>query len=1054
MKQLWKRMYSWLLVCVMILPIMPATAVTADRLVQTDDTAIGDFVITDEIIMEPLDKGNILDLVDTQSFEEQNFVYRSKSDEQLNSYVFQKPNGEKTLYLFTENVKYIQNGQVLDKDITLVREERGYGLAQNDVLLHLPDNPSRGVMVGYATGAILLRANDLAENITGVVESNTMIYYDAFGSGVDLKYTPLLSGVKEEIVLSEYVPGAEYTFTIDTIGISLYNDAEGWYFAEDSETNAVFRLGDVVVYDAVGCPSSGNIDVSVIREGSRYSITIGAEDSFLSDPNTVYPVTIDPTILVDTIQDPYAIMDAPIFSNYPDENFGDYIYNRVGTVPNYGIGRTVMRIPGLTNSSIFQQISADQITSAYLYITEASGTASQNIHIYPLTAKRIWTEESITWSTTGLYSTDITAQGVLNCNEQTAFNITDLVRAWKNGTYAPGAGFVMISDNEEADKAFFATDSTTNRPYVVMTYRQTSYDNPEIIDYPEMGYPFNEQRTVNITGSDDKWFYKIVVPKTGFYTFNGVSNEAVIPVGRLYNSYKQSLVSSGTPNMSSRSFQFTYHLMADTVYYFVAESYANTTGSYIFTICHTAPGTDITDAQLNIYDSGYVSCSEAYSTVCYKLTPPETGKYLFFSEKLDGSPAVLIYDDTLALVAAVDATTSDGEFYLVKTLRSNRQYYFVFTHNSYSSRYFFKSYQRMEFDSISGAIENASSGLLMDIYGPDEQTWVQQFPLHAGLEEHWTIKMHNAGYCTIQSSYGDHLYVGVSGTTEGTNNIQLFETINDNTKWELYKDGNGRVIFEPQMARKMALYAATDSIRQRLQLRSMSAETIGGAEIVEKYSWWIVPRTTAKLVGQNKSTWCWVASAMMFADHYYDGISKSQKDAVDLLDRGWDDGGTEEQIAKAIDYFADCRLDNNPLTIYRLSHTDVATPGILSEENVCRLLDAGHVIYITRTGRDENGDRKPADSHGTIITGYIIDPITEKYQYVIYDPYPAIPPDPWNRIVETEGVVYTRSYEWICSGRTAQSGEPMDEKYWEGYVIPVTGIVLEDDYELPIWMRQ
>ncbi len=30
----------------------------------------------------------------------------------------------------------------------------------------------------------------------------------------------------------------------------------------------------------------------------------------------------------------------------------------------------------------------------------------------------------------------------------------------------------------------------------------------------------------------------------------------------------------------------------------------------------------------------------------------------------------------------------------------------------------------------------------------------------------------------------------------------------------------------------------------------------------------------------------------------------------------------------------------------------------------------------------------------------------------------------------------------------------MDEKYWEGYVIPVTGIVLEDDYELPIWMRQ
>ncbi len=87
----------------------------------------------EEVRLEPLDKGNILNLVEEEAFIANDFAARVKSDEQLNSYVFQKASGEKTVYLFGENVKFVRNGQVLDKDITLGIVNQNYGMVGGGV---------------------------------------------------------------------------------------------------------------------------------------------------------------------------------------------------------------------------------------------------------------------------------------------------------------------------------------------------------------------------------------------------------------------------------------------------------------------------------------------------------------------------------------------------------------------------------------------------------------------------------------------------------------------------------------------------------------------------------------------------------------------------------------------------------------------------------------------------------------------------------------------------------------------------------------------------------
>ena len=51
--------------------------------------------------------------------------------------------------------------------------------------------------------------------------------------------------------------------------------------------------------------------------GQQYRITLTVEEDYLTDPNTVYPVTIDPTLTVsDNTHGAGAIEDAPIYEGY------------------------------------------------------------------------------------------------------------------------------------------------------------------------------------------------------------------------------------------------------------------------------------------------------------------------------------------------------------------------------------------------------------------------------------------------------------------------------------------------------------------------------------------------------------------------------------------------------------------------------------------------------------------------------------------------------------------------------------------------------------------
>ena len=110
----------------------------------------------------------------------------------------------------------------------------------------------------------------------------------------------------------------------------------------------------------------------------------------LGDPDTVYRVTIDPTITVsDNLTGANSIEDSVIYSGTPNSNYGGFTYLTVGYGDStYGVGRAIFRLPGLYNSTEYQSLPGSQIRSVYFYTWDASGHDNLPINIYPNVSNR------------------------------------------------------------------------------------------------------------------------------------------------------------------------------------------------------------------------------------------------------------------------------------------------------------------------------------------------------------------------------------------------------------------------------------------------------------------------------------------------------------------------------------------------------------------------------------------------------------------------------------------------------------------------------------------
>ena len=452
------------------------------------------------IVLESLNTADcmISKYVNATAFNDAKHIKRLVNEEELDTYVFLNSDGTKSVYYMDENVKFFdKNGNVKEKDVTLVSESDGYGIVRNEFDLHIPNSATSGISMSYNGYDVKITPQSTARTAPARQVDETIVYDGFFGTNTCLVYTPMLSGIKEDVIMKAYIPNAEFSFVLDTDGLGLYNNDEGYYLAESESSEVILRLGKVIIYDAIGKPDYGTMNVTTVAEGQKYILSLSAPEEFLTDPTTVYPVTIDPTLTVsDSVTGSNAIEDTILFSNRPSRNYGDYVYLSIGYVDStYGVGRVAVKLPGLYESNIFKTVRSSNISSVKFYGWDTSGNGGQIVDLYRITSPE-WDEYEVTYSDSITYSTatnwrNRVFDGTWNC-----FDITTLAQGWKDGTYSAESGFIMINTNETSasnKKAICSSEysNSTYHPYVVMTYENYTatvnnyYDNGYSIYYNE-----------------------------------------------------------------------------------------------------------------------------------------------------------------------------------------------------------------------------------------------------------------------------------------------------------------------------------------------------------------------------------------------------------------------------------------------------------------------------------------------------------------------------------------------------------------------------------------
>lgn len=168
---------------------------------------------------------NLPDSLDAETIIADGYVARLNSEEQsLSEIVLEKEDGTRSLYLFGENVKYIdENGEVADKSNNAVRRGNAYVNEGNDVEVILPATLTAGIAVTGDELNITMKplADKIGRSLSPAVKTadDTVVYSDVFDSSTNIEYTYTYGGVKENIVLESYNGKNSFDYEITTGGL-------------------------------------------------------------------------------------------------------------------------------------------------------------------------------------------------------------------------------------------------------------------------------------------------------------------------------------------------------------------------------------------------------------------------------------------------------------------------------------------------------------------------------------------------------------------------------------------------------------------------------------------------------------------------------------------------------------------------------------------------------------------------------------------------------------------------------------------------------------------
>ncbi|HEX9712790.1 MAG TPA: DNRLRE domain-containing protein, partial [Actinomycetota bacterium] len=416
---------------------------------------------------------------------------------------FRQPGGTYQAEFYPSPIHFLAaNGQWLDIDPTLVTaEDPAYAWrnAAGAVVFEFASSVRAGDTVRVSVSGEQLRFGPVGviSPQVGLVAGNQITYPDVF-PGVDLRYTVLRSGLKEEFVL-HYLP-AVTSFAFEASGsLSVQATGSGAFELVDAAGEAVLRMPAPVMYesDTPEHPEprmSSGVSLGVAATGEDQVLTFTFDPAWLADPTRRWPVFVDPTI-----QTLYPGSDTLVHRCYPNQNFNgsvngnnqDLRSGTYGTCENdsgtQSLARTLMKFwpSGFPSSSDI--ISAD----LKMYNYYSSSCTARQTQVRRVTEG--WGVNNATWNnqpttTTSGMATASFAWGRSGCDSNGAWaqwNLTTMFKGWINGSLANHGISVRATDESDSLgwRRYRSTEYGSGEPRLVVTYDE-SPNTPTLVSPP------------------------------------------------------------------------------------------------------------------------------------------------------------------------------------------------------------------------------------------------------------------------------------------------------------------------------------------------------------------------------------------------------------------------------------------------------------------------------------------------------------------------------------------------------------------------------------------
>jgi RHS repeat-associated protein len=335
------------------------------------------------------------------------------------------------------------------------------GAALSDAVIQSKDTTNTSSLTGDAA-------------FTNLPNLSTSVTYKDVFSNVDLNYQLIANQLKENLVFQSVPSTDSYSFELNTnqlVAKRVKNEI-GFYAKKDSDV-PVFTTSAPTLVDAAGTTSDA-VSFSLEETKNGYLLTLTPDQTWLTDANRKYPVTLDPTI---TDNNGLSRTDTFISSNNPYSSYASSTSLKVGYSSSQGLFRSFLgfNLPDLKSS--------DVITRATLNMKLAADQNTETqVNLY--TVPTAWTSSSLVWNYQPALNTSVIdyamVKGLASDNKTFNWDFTEVAQQWQ--VEQANNGLTLRTDNESSGYTVFGSFNnigTTNAIEPMMTFDYTNANGIE-----------------------------------------------------------------------------------------------------------------------------------------------------------------------------------------------------------------------------------------------------------------------------------------------------------------------------------------------------------------------------------------------------------------------------------------------------------------------------------------------------------------------------------------------------------------------------------------------